>query len=371
MPSIEKMLYLATEKYPYFARGFYAMIPIDTPNVTTIGVDKYWRLYYNQDFLDATFSGIRADIIAHELEHLIRAHHERVCNRESQIWNIATDAEINDDYPELTRFGVSPTKIGCNDHETAEFYYNHMVNSNSCDLDVVIQGHGSGSDGVQRPWEHGAPDEKNVGIDLDSASTLLDNIADDIISHSKQAGEVPNNLIIWANARKNGHLPKISWKRIIANKIRSYASGRVDFTYSKISRRQTSSTGVVLPALHRPIVSVGCIVDTSGSMNDMGDWIGGCLHSITQMRCNSSVISCDAEIANTFPLRNWTDVRKCMGGGGTDMRPAIEYAKNKFDLLIVLTDGYTPWPDVWPKNMFAVIRETANSNVIVKGHNHE
>jgi predicted metal-dependent peptidase len=59
------------------------------------------------------------------------------------------------------------------------------------------------------------------------------------------------------------------------------------------------------------------------------------------------VLACDATVGATMRVRRVTDVR-LVGGGGTDMRVGIaaaESAHPRPDIVVVLTDGYTPWPE--------------------------
>jgi predicted metal-dependent peptidase len=54
-------------------------------------------------------------------------------------------------------------------------------------------------------------------------------------------------------------------------------------------------------------------------------------------------------------VRSARDVR-LVGGGGTDMRRGIQAAIEdlKAKVIVVLTDGYTPWPDVRPRGVHVV-----------------
>ena len=59
------------------------------------------------------------------------------------------------------------------------------------------------------------------------------------------------------------------------------------------------------------------------------------------------VLACDAAVGAVTRVRRATDVR-LVGGGGTDMRVGIAVAEATRpvpDVVVVLTDGCTPWPD--------------------------
>ena len=57
----------------------------------------------------------------------------------------------------------------------------------------------------------------------------------------------------------------------------------------------------------------------------------------------------DAAATELIDVNNVNDITLA-GGGGTDMRVGIECAMNddKFppSIIVVMTDGYTPWPDL-------------------------
>jgi predicted metal-dependent peptidase len=106
----------------------------------------------------------------------------------------------------------------------------------------------------------------------------------------------------------------------------------------------------VLPSLRRPLPRVAVIVDTSGSVDDdllTLAWteVHGCLRSLGIRRDLLTIYAADTEVHRlTGPPRRQVALR---GGGGTDMADAITAvlaARPTPDLIVVITDGYTPWP---------------------------
>lgn len=362
---ITKALFLAMEKYPYYARAFGALTlvekKVDIGAGATLGVDKWWRLYYCKEALEKFKYHIEA-VMCHEIEHLLREHAERREERNQQKWNIAADAEINDDINNLPDECIFPSTLDMEEGLTAEDYYK-TDKVEVIEMPVMIS---SASTGDKEEWELDAPGKSKVeGIDEFEKDVLLDSIAEDIKQHQKKRGDVPNGVLIWAELRAEGKLPRVSWKQYVSNRVKQIIHGRNDFTYSKISRRQDPSSKFLRPGTIKYKPDISIVLDTSGSMNDIGDWVAGCVKDVSKMNANVKIIDCDAEVHAVRRLKSWKDLLKSLGGGGTDMTVGIEAAqKMKSDIILVITDGYTPWPKVIPKNMIGVINDGKEISVI-------
>jgi predicted metal-dependent peptidase len=148
--------------------------------------------------------------------------------------------------------------------------------------------------------------------------------------------------------------PVVDWRRMLRASVRrgvADIAGRVDFTYRKPSRRAAALPDIVLPSLRQPQPTVAVVIDTSGSMNDamlaqvLGE-VGGLLSSVGIGSRRLHVVCCDAQAYQAQRVLNAHDVR-LLGGGGTDMGAGLAATADlrpRPDLVIVLTDGHTPWP---------------------------
>ena len=123
-----------------------------------------------------------------------------------------------------------------------------------------------------------------------------------------------------------------------------------DYTYRRPGRRRIPH--VVTPALQRPLLTVAVVVDTSGSMGQsevnaaLAD-VKGVIRAAGIGVQRLVVLACDAAVGATSRVRRVEDVQ-LVGGGGTDMRVGIaaaEASRPHPDVIVVFTDGCTPWPD--------------------------
>ena len=123
--TVVRALKKAQDEYPYFSRGFQALTFVESDQVPTMGVDKYWRVYYNPTFCEENKISLY-NVIRHELEHLLREHEARIQHRNHDGWNIACDAEINDGIDLLPPDCVRPVSLNAPDHKTAEYHYDKI-----------------------------------------------------------------------------------------------------------------------------------------------------------------------------------------------------------------------------------------------------
>lgn len=210
---------------------------------------------------------------------------------------------------------------------------------------------GSGADGRPRPWEGDSDGRLSPG----QAELLRHRTAVAIQrQHAQQPGTVPAEWLRWAESVVPSHT---DWRRILAAELRgaiTAIAGNVDYTYRRISRRTYAMAGekrVVLPSLRRPMPTVAIVCDTSGSISDEQLTLAlaevEALLARTGLRSTGiTVLAVDTDVHATTRAHRAAQVQ--LAGGGTDMAAGIAAAadlRRRPDIIVVLTDGWTPWPE--------------------------
>ncbi|GAA2459562.1 VWA-like domain-containing protein [Actinomadura vinacea] len=346
--------YRAANDRPYLASALYSLSVVPSGRVPTMGVDRHWRCYVSPSFVAATPVTELAGVWIHEVAHLLRDHHGRASRlpaadqRDRGRVNIAQDCEINDDLLAdglpLPEGRMTPGLFGLEDGRLFEAYL----------PDIPPQDHhpdcGSGAHGVAAPWDQDGPGLPRVSpVEADALRRAT---AEAIRAHERSRGSVPAGWRRWAEEVLE---PTVDWRRMLAGAVReavAWAGGAVDYTYRRPSRRTAAMRGVVLPSLRRPLPRVAIVVDTSGSMGEddlaaaMAE-VTGVLREVGVRGNRVSVLACDADVHAVSRVTS-ADQVELGGGGGTDMRVGIERAlasRDRPNVVIVLTDGYTPWPE--------------------------
>ncbi|MEU0086263.1 VWA-like domain-containing protein [Streptomyces sp. NPDC006274] len=209
---------------------------------------------------------------------------------------------------------------------------------------------GSGADGLERDWELG-PDGAD-GLSAQERDAVRFRVAQGI---NGRPGGAPRGWRRWA---EEAFQPPQPWRELLGAAVRSAASGAgagEDYTYGRPARRSAGVPGVVLPSLRRRPPRVVVIIDTSGSVSDAE--LGSALQEVAAIsravggrRDLVSVLSCDAAAGTVHPLCRAEGI-PLVGGGGTNLRAGFAKAlraRPRPDVIVVLTDGHTPWPDNRP-----------------------
>ena len=365
----------AATHYPYLASALFASRVIPTPGTNAVAVDDRWNLYVDPDLVGQwTIEGI-GGVLVHHTGHLLRDHAGRaralgVDRKTAKEWTLAADAEINDDLDEdldVPGSPVTPEALGLEAGRLAEEYFRRLLehdHDQECEC-------GSGADGQPRDWDQGGP-----GISKNSAHLLRCQVASEILREfrGKEPGTMPMGFVRWAEEFLN---PRIDWRRLLAAEIRrgiASVVGKVDYTYSRPSRRASVTKDFILPSLRKPIPDVAVVVDTSGSMSEKHlsqvlAEVEGLLRSVGLGKQRLRVLSFDAD-AHTVQRVSSARQVELIGGGGTNMGEGIHKAlqlRPRPEVVVVLTDGYTPWPSDAPRGAQVIVGLFGNGDWPVPG----
>lgn len=365
----------AAHFFPYFATMIHRLIPIQSTQIPTMAVDRWWRLIYNPDFTAKLSVDEAAWVLIHEVMHLFREHHRRCRDNQfdPKLYNFAADFAINDDLLQMDGIkapqGVLlPEDFGLQPHLLEEQYYRVLAEVEGrvrAEVErLIAEGRvmpgagrsGSCATGHREEWEPAEPGEPGApeGMSPTIADLVRGKVAQEILDYAtKHPGNVPGNLVRFAEELLN---PQVPWQ----TKLRSYVrqsvhkvTGNVDFA-SPPRRRDDGSSPFMLPAMKGGICNVAVVVDTSGSMTarQLGQALAE-IRGITQAMQNMvaiTVLSVDAAVSQVKRVLRPKQVQ-LFGGGGTDMGQGVYAAadcKPRPDVIVVLTDGYTDWPESAP-----------------------
>ncbi|MEU6803809.1 vWA domain-containing protein [Streptomyces neyagawaensis] len=353
----------AARARPYLATALFALHPVVSRQVPTMAVDPHWRCYVSPAFVDRTPVEELAGVWVHEVSHLLRDHHGRgdriakelgLTGRGDRLRiNIAADCEINDD-----AFGdglvkpegaVEPATLRLREGLLMEEYL-RLFRLGPLMNDLAWLDCGSGADGLEREWDlgpdgaHGLSEQEKDGVRFRVAQGI-----------KGRPGNAPEGWRRWA---EDAFHPPQPWRELLGSAVRAavaVAGGGDDYTYGRPSRRSAGVPGAVLPSLRRTPPRVSVIIDTSGSVSDAE--LGGALLEVAAIsravggrRDLVTVVPCDAAARIAHPLCRAEGI-PLMGGGGTDLRSGFARAlrsRPRPDVVVVLTDGQTPWPSSRP-----------------------
>lgn len=379
---------------PYLATAVFRLEPWAVEGLGTFGVDASWRVFVDPAVMDAWGVPATAGVLLHEVGHALRDHAGQAALLGSDVdhlaWNCCGDAAINDDLvaagiqlpgapilpSDLLDASGQPMEPG----GTAMAYYDALPTVDVIDgTDTALaaaagarapgtrggsvarvagrQGPPTASCGEVaggRPHRVVLPDGAGGASPAEqrlvrrSVATAVER------AHRAAPGTVPGGLRRWAGDELAP--PQVPWRQVLRGVVRrglASAAGAVDTTYARPSRRRVP--GVVLPGTRRPVPSVAVVVDTSASMarEDLDvvlAEIEGLARQVGATGQRLRVLTVDAAVHEVQTVASAAEV-VLRGGGGTDLTPGLDAAvrgRPRPDVVVVCTDGLTPWPDQPP-----------------------
>lgn len=308
-------------------------------------------LYYNPDFVEKLSSTELRSVLKHEalhilLHHLTRAKHFAYNPRG---YNIAADCAINCHIEGLPDGCLYPSQFGLDSNQSSEYYYEKLkkeAEEHGGDFDKVIEDKGDTVD------DHSMWDD----FDDDIIEEKVRNIAEKAIKEQEKKGwgNISGNLagqIIAANK------PVVNWKK----EARWFINKLVMMGRRSTRMRPNRRYGMVQPGSKRNYTSRLLVAfDTSGSVSDTQlEYFATELNGMID-HVQVDFVQFDTKIhgkPESYSKRAGKIAIK--GRGGTCFAPVIHLAdEEKYDGLVIFTDGYAPFP-AKPKTrvMWAVCKQ--------------
>ena len=379
---------LALDRMPYLASALFDVVAVRSPGLNTFGVDAAWRLYLDPELLLDWEVDQVAGVLLHEVGHLLRDHHRRHTERPIQhayAWNLAADAEINDDLlaagVPLPGAPITPATLGRPEGLLAEEYFHRLLrdaevvhtpevdtpDADRLEVDTEVAdprcGSGAGADRLPGELPADAPDHpgrSEVEAEL-TRRAVAAAVRAASVDAAATAGPLPGGWRRWAD-----HVlapPRIPWQQQLRRTVRrglAVEAGQLDTSYRRPGRRRIPR--VVTPGLVQPRLTVGVVIDTSASMSRrqlqaaLAELDGICTRAGVRAE-ELVVVTADVEVHEAPRLRSAAQL-PLTGGGGTDLRPAIAaLATHRLrpGVVVVCTDGLTPWPPTPPRGCTVIV----------------
>ena len=349
--------------------------PVRDDRISTAMTDGN-SIYFDIDFLSRLTDDERVFVIAHEVWHNVYCHFLRTEGRDRELFNIATDVEINEMLVGegfcVPKDALRASSIGSPIGLSAEEYYEILIQkrkSNSLFMQSLmdsLNNSGEGCDGRFDKHIYMNDDFKNdpgnpdvddkygkVGRDPDLNDVKVDEHTIEKIREAavyaaqvieKSGGSLP------AGAQKliNDLLkPQVPWQELLCQFITKCYGMKVD--WNRPNRRFVHQ-GTYLPSRYGDSINVVVGIDTSASVDQhlpkfLGE-LNGLLKSFDGYRL--TVIEADYNVKHTAtysedePLDLENVKYTTHGGGGTEMKSILEYVKDNSidaDAIVMFTDG--------------------------------
>ena len=390
-------------KYPFIGNiaMSFDLIPVRDvrcPTACTDGTSVYFDIAFHSELKQEE----KEFVLGHEIWHNVMLHFLRRDSRQPQLWNLATDMEVNQ---LLAKDGFTAPKdlIWPNNDRgkkgafnfpsdlSAEEYYDLLLKevkesqSNASGSGKPDDKDGHGGEGAQgdengksgkltgqfdkhldpnaktEETEETVTDKygkKGMDKDFNPKGSMSDSEKRQLTEKIREAAVGSAQMIERQRGILPGHVkkivdalltPSVPWREVLAAFVTKTIANRTDWNRPN---RRFAYSGVYLPSHSGESLKIAVGVDTSGSCEEMfGKFITE-VNSIA--KCFTSyqltLIQCDTQVndCTTYDEMNPMDDSvaskiKFNGGGGTVLKPVFDHIELNdidADAIVFFTDGY-------------------------------
>lgn len=346
-------------QYPFYGYLSLKLKVVADESVGTAGVDGKGKMYYAPSFIEKHSVEEITWLWGHELGHLIFEHVALKGKRNHILWNMAGDYAIN---LLLKKDGMGKMIENCLYDEkyvdwTANQIYEDLLKEAKENMEKYKEMAEKGGMDNHDMWGE-LTEKEQEAVKREWQSNIIS------AAHAAQAagGEVPE---MFRGLIDELITPKISWRDVVQEKIRSH--NKEEQTWNKVNRRRR------LGAFNYPGTEPGekvnfmVAIDVSGSFTQdmvteaMSEVYGACREF---QEVTIDVLQWDTRVMGekVFTQDNAEEMLQYQikGGGGTDFNCVINYLKDNHKeptQLFVFTDlyfSYMPDPLICPTTFIVV-----------------
>ncbi len=359
-------------KYPFFG-SVLANVNYKEDRETKTAATDGKTIYYNPESLKKLKLDEQIFFITHEVCHIAFNHILRSENKDLKLWNIATDAVINQF---LKRDGLKIPKGNVDIEEAINYNSEQLYDklfkekqqnqeygfSDEQKYDEDYDTHSMWQDAVKRLKEESQSDELQQEIDkiskmgeqcafnknLEEKKENLKALKQILSEQVTKAGVYTNSeqRIIYEIGKAK---PIIDWRYVLRETIQY----DVDWSY----KNAYIEDGVVIANLEeRPMTETEILLDTSESINDqlLRNFLRECKNILKYSKLK---VGCfDTEFYGFQEIRTEEDIDNIVfkGRGGTDFNVAVNSFSRRVENKIIFTDGYASMPNI-PMNVIWIV----------------
>ena len=355
-------------KHPFWGNLATRLKVVEASNWCPTAATDGRCLYYNQEFIKLLDDDELVFLVGHELLHCIYEHMDPDVkgDRNSIIWNIATDYNINMTLDEQGIGKVITLVEILLDYKyrgmsSFEIYDDVLANVPKIDLDKLVdkildEHLNEDGDGDEEGESKGSGkedgDDERPGrpkFTKEERKQIKDELKDAVLQAAQAAGA--DNLPTDINRMINDLTrPKMDWKDLLHVQIES--SLKSDYSFMRPNRKAWHMDAILPGIRDGEKLDIAIGIDASGSISDnmvreMLTEVDGIMHQYDAY--NIHIWQFDTKVFGyeIFTHEDGKDIRdyKVEGGGGTEFMKNWEFMRNQGiepKQLIIFTDGY-PW----------------------------